>query len=146
MERVEGFFEAKVAELQNTVKSLQWDNAELTKKNGELSERVKELATARNNRRPNRNRRQGESAAVAQLVEQLICNQWVRSSNLLSGTILQESFMIADVLLGVSIICLIVVSILDYRWNRRLENRISELEYKNKHRVFTGGKPTNKLS
>ena len=54
--------------------------------------------------------------------------------------------MIADVLLGVSIICLIVVSILDYRWNRRLENRISELEYKNKHRVFTGGKPTNKLS
>ena len=146
MERVEGFFEAKVAELQSTIKSLQWDNAELTKKNGELSERVKELATARNNRRPNRNRRQGESAAVAQLVEQLICNQWVRSSNLLSGTILQESFMIADVLLGVSIICLIVVSILDYRWNRRLENRISELEYKNKHRVFTGGKPTNKLS
>ena len=47
MERVEGFFEAKVAELQSTVKSLQWDNAE----------RVKELATARNNRRPNRNRR-----------------------------------------------------------------------------------------
>ena len=57
MERVEGFFEAKVAELQSTVKSLQWDNAELTKKNGELSERVKALATARNNRRPNRNRR-----------------------------------------------------------------------------------------
>ena len=57
MERVEGFFEAKVAELQSTVKSLQWDNAELTKKNSELSERVKELATARNNRRPNRNRR-----------------------------------------------------------------------------------------
>ena len=57
MERVEGFFEAKVAELQSTVKSLQWDNAELTKRNLELSERVKELATARNNRRPNRNRR-----------------------------------------------------------------------------------------
>ena len=54
--------------------------------------------------------------------------------------------MIADVLLGVSIICLIVVSILDYRWNRRLENRVSELEYKNKHRIFTGGKPTNNLS
>ncbi len=54
--------------------------------------------------------------------------------------------MIADVLLGVSIICLLVVSILDYRWNRRLENRISELEYKNKHRIFTGSKPTNKLS
>ena len=54
--------------------------------------------------------------------------------------------MIADVLLGVSIICLIVVSILDYRWNRRLENRVSELESQNKHRIFTGGKPTNKLS
>ena len=57
MDRVEGFFEAKVAELQNTVKALQWDNAELTKKNGELSERVKELAMMRNNRRPNRNRK-----------------------------------------------------------------------------------------
>lgn len=57
MDRVEGFFEAKVAELQNTVKALQWDNAELTKKNGELSERVAELAMMRNNRRPNRNRK-----------------------------------------------------------------------------------------
>ena len=47
----------KLPNFQNTVKSLQWDNAELTKKNGELSERVKELAMARNNRRPNRNRR-----------------------------------------------------------------------------------------
>lgn len=56
MDRVEGFFEAKVAELQNTVKALQWDNAELTKKNGELSERVAELAMMRNNRRPNNNR------------------------------------------------------------------------------------------
>jgi len=54
--------------------------------------------------------------------------------------------MIADVLLGVSIICLVVVSILDYRWNRRLDERISELEYKNKHRIFTGSEPTNKLS
>ena len=57
MERVEGFFEAKVAELQKTVKSLQWDNAELTKKNGELTERVKELASARPPRRQNRNRK-----------------------------------------------------------------------------------------
>lgn len=57
MDRVEGFFEAKVAELQNTVKSLQWDNAELTKKNGELTERVKELATTRPPRRNNRNRK-----------------------------------------------------------------------------------------
>ena len=57
MDRVEGFFEAKVAELQNTVKSLQWDNAELTKKNGELTERVKELASASPPRRQNRNRK-----------------------------------------------------------------------------------------
>jgi FtsZ-binding cell division protein ZapB len=56
VDRVEGFYQAKVAELQNTVKSLQWDNAELTKKNGELSERVAELAMMRNNRRPNNNR------------------------------------------------------------------------------------------
>ena len=56
MDRVEGFFEAKVAELQNTVKALQWDNAELTKKNGELSERVVEMAMMRNNRRPHNNR------------------------------------------------------------------------------------------
>jgi|DEB0MinimDraft_3_1074331.scaffolds.fasta_scaffold66792_1 FtsZ-binding cell division protein ZapB len=56
MDRVEGFFEAKVAELQKTVKALQWDNAELTKKNGELSERVAEMAMMRNNRRPNNNR------------------------------------------------------------------------------------------
>lgn len=56
MDRVEGFFEAKVAELQNTVKALQWDNAELTKKNGELSKRVAEMAMMRNNRRPNNNR------------------------------------------------------------------------------------------
>ena len=57
MERVEGFFEAKSTELEKVVKSLQWDNAELVKKNEELSARVKELATARHHRRPNRNHR-----------------------------------------------------------------------------------------
>ena len=57
MERVEGFFEAKSTELEKVVKSLQWDNAELVKKNEELSARVKELAAARHQRRPNRNRR-----------------------------------------------------------------------------------------
>ena len=57
MERVEGFFEAKSTELEKVVKSLQWDNAELVKKNEELSSRVKELATARHHRRPNRNHR-----------------------------------------------------------------------------------------
>jgi hypothetical protein len=49
-------------------------------------------------------------------------------------------------LLIFAVICLIVISFLDYRWSKRLEERITELEYKNKHRVFTGGKPTNKLS
>ena len=57
MERVEGFFEAKSTELEKVVKSLQWDNAELVKKNEELSARVEELASARHRRRPNRNRR-----------------------------------------------------------------------------------------
>ena len=57
MERVEGFFEAKSAELEKSVKALQWDNAELVKKNEELSARVKELAAARHHRRPNRNHR-----------------------------------------------------------------------------------------
>ena len=57
MERVEGFFEAKSAELEKSVKTLQWDNAELVKKNEELSARVKELAMSRNNRRHNRNHR-----------------------------------------------------------------------------------------
>ena len=31
------------------------------------------------------------NAALAQLVEQLICNQWVGSSNLSSGTTTQKS-------------------------------------------------------
>ena len=57
MERVEGFFEAKSAELEKSVKALQWDNAELVKKNEELSARVKELAAGRHNRRHNRNHR-----------------------------------------------------------------------------------------
>ena len=57
MERVEGFFEAKVADLENTVKALQWDNAELVKSNDELSKRVKELAMSRNKPRHNSNHR-----------------------------------------------------------------------------------------
>lgn len=56
MDRVEGFFEAKVVELQNTVKALQWDNAELVRKNDELADRVKELA-AKNIRRPSKPRK-----------------------------------------------------------------------------------------
>lgn len=43
--REEGFFESKVATLENQIKALQYDNAQLTVQNGELSERVKKLAT-----------------------------------------------------------------------------------------------------
>ena len=43
--REEGFFESKVTDLENQIKALQYDNAQLTVRNGELSERVKQLAT-----------------------------------------------------------------------------------------------------
>jgi hypothetical protein len=45
MDRVEGFFEAKCRELENQVKVLSFDNAELTVKSSELSERVTKLAS-----------------------------------------------------------------------------------------------------
>ena len=48
MDRVEGFFEARCRELENQVKGLQFENAEMSVKNDELSERVKTLA----NRQP----------------------------------------------------------------------------------------------
>jgi FtsZ-binding cell division protein ZapB len=48
MERVEGFFEARCRELETQVKTLQYDNADLSVKNDELSERVNQLA----NRQP----------------------------------------------------------------------------------------------
>ena len=48
MERVEGFFEARFRELENQVKALQFENAEMSVKTDELSERVKTLA----NRQP----------------------------------------------------------------------------------------------
>jgi hypothetical protein len=48
MERVEGFFEARCRELENQVKALQYDNAELSVKNDQFSERVTQLA----NRQP----------------------------------------------------------------------------------------------
>ena len=41
--REEGFFESKVTTLENTIKALQFDNAELVKANDELTERVKKL-------------------------------------------------------------------------------------------------------
>ena len=43
--REEGFFESKVTTLENTIRALQFDNAELVKTNNELAERVKTLAS-----------------------------------------------------------------------------------------------------
>ena len=43
--REEGFFVSKVASLQDQIKALQYDNAQLTTQNGELRERVTKLAT-----------------------------------------------------------------------------------------------------
>ena len=43
--REEGFFESKVTDLENQIKALQFDNAELVKTNDELAERVKKLAS-----------------------------------------------------------------------------------------------------
>ena len=48
MERVEGFFEARCRELENQIKALQFENAEMSVKSDELSERVKTLS----NRQP----------------------------------------------------------------------------------------------
>ena len=48
MDRVEAFFEARCWELENQVKALQFDNAELDTKNKQLFERVEKLA----NRQP----------------------------------------------------------------------------------------------
>ena len=46
--RKEAFFEGQVGTLENRVQELEYDCAELTKENSELSERVKKLA----NRQP----------------------------------------------------------------------------------------------
>ena len=43
--REEGFFESKVSDLENKLKALNFDNAELAKSNEELRERVKSLAS-----------------------------------------------------------------------------------------------------
>ena len=54
--REEGFFASKVMELENQVKALGYENAELVKANEELAERVKKLATQRpSGFRPRRN-------------------------------------------------------------------------------------------
>ena len=43
--REEGFFASKVFDLQDQIKSLEFENAELVKSNEELRERVKKLAS-----------------------------------------------------------------------------------------------------
>ena len=59
--RKEGFFESKVNDLNNRIKSLEYDNAELAKTNDELAERVTKLASRQpqwpKRYRPNKNSR-----------------------------------------------------------------------------------------
>jgi len=43
--REEGFFESKVTTLENTIRALQFDNAELVRTNDDLADRVKKLAS-----------------------------------------------------------------------------------------------------
>jgi len=43
--REEGFFESKVADLENKIKALQYDNAELVRTNDDLMDRVNKLAS-----------------------------------------------------------------------------------------------------
>ena len=56
--REEGFFASKVFDLQDRVKALEFENAELVKHNEELAQRVKKLASQRHSGfRPRRNKR-----------------------------------------------------------------------------------------
>ena len=55
--REEGFFETKVGNLSNRIKSLEYDNAELVKMNEELRERVTKIATRFPNQRGHQPRR-----------------------------------------------------------------------------------------
>ena len=58
--REEGFFASKVVDLQDQIKALEFENAELVKSNEELRERVKKLASRQpswpKGYRPNRRR------------------------------------------------------------------------------------------
>ena len=58
--REEGFFASKVFDLQDQIKALEFENAELVKSNEELRERVKKLASRQpswpKGYRPNRRR------------------------------------------------------------------------------------------
>ena len=57
----EGFFASKVQNLQDRIKVLEFENAELVKSNGQLSDRVKKLASRQptwpRGYRPTRHRR-----------------------------------------------------------------------------------------
>jgi len=57
----EGFFASKVQNLQDRIKVLEFENAELVKSNGQLSDRVKKLASRQptwpRGYRPNRHSR-----------------------------------------------------------------------------------------
>ena len=56
--REEGFFASKVFDLQDRVKALEFENAELVQHNEELAQRVKKLASQRpSGFRPRRNKR-----------------------------------------------------------------------------------------
>jgi len=55
--REEGFFESKVTALENQVKALQFDNAELVSLSDELRERVTKLATRFPSQKGNQPRR-----------------------------------------------------------------------------------------
>ena len=56
--REEGFFASKVFDLQDRVKALEFENAELVKHNEELAQRVKKLASqSPSGFRPRRNKR-----------------------------------------------------------------------------------------
>lgn len=47
--------------------------------------------------------------------------------------------------LSIGIIALTIVSIMDYRKIKKLTDRVTELEYKNKHKIFTGGAPVSRV-
>lgn len=51
----------------------------------------------------------------------------------------------AIIILSLAVICLVAVNIIDYFWHKRIEHRLAELEYKNKHKIFTGSAPVSKL-
>ena len=55
--REEGFFESKVIALENQIKALQFDNAELVKTTMELRERVTKIATRFPSQKGNQPRR-----------------------------------------------------------------------------------------